>query len=102
MLNHEQYFENIKTIALYYGESHQLNKLIEELGESVTALSRFTADRSSKHLGELTEELADVIVLIDQLRMLMPDLARGIDHYRRAKALRQLKRIIEEENAQKG
>lgn len=70
MLNDDEYFDNVKTIALWYGESHQLNKLQEELGESVTALSRFTADRSLKHLGELAEELADVLVLLDQLRFL--------------------------------
>ena len=46
MLGNDEYFDNVKTIALWYGKSHQLNKLQEELGESVTALSRFTADRS--------------------------------------------------------
>ncbi len=55
MLDNDEYFDNVKTIALWYGESHQLNKLQEELGESVTALSRFTADRSLMHLGELAE-----------------------------------------------
>ena len=47
MLDNDEYFDNVKTIALRYGKSHQLNKLQEELGESVTALSRFTADRST-------------------------------------------------------
>lgn len=96
MLDNDEYFDNVKTIALWYGKSHQLNKLQEELGESVTALSRFTADRSLKHLGELAEELADVLVLLDQLRFLMPGLERGMDYYRYAKARRQIKRIQEE------
>ena len=96
MLGNDEYFDNVKTIALWYGKSHQLNKLQEELGESVTALSRFTADRSLKHLGELAEELADVLVLLDPLRFLMPGLERGMDYYRHAKARRQIKRIQEE------
>lgn len=83
MLGNDEYFDNVKTIALWYGKSHQLNKLQEELSESVTALSRFTADRSLKHLGELAEELADVLVLLDQLRFLMPGLERGMDYSQR-------------------
>lgn len=96
MLDDDEYFDNVRTIANWYGEHHQLNKLQEELGESVTALSRFTADRSLKHLGELAEELADVLVLLDQLRFLIPGLARWMNYYRHAKARRQIKRIAEE------
>lgn len=32
MLGNDEYFDNVKTIALWYGKSHQLNKLQEELG----------------------------------------------------------------------
>lgn len=102
MLDYDEYFDNVKFIASWYGEHHQLNKLQEELGESVTALSRFTADRSSKHLGELAEELADVLVLLDQLRFLIPGLARGMNYYRHAKARRQIKRIAEEIGGENG
>ena len=30
MLGNDEYFDNVKTIALWYGKSHQLNKLQEE------------------------------------------------------------------------
>ena len=93
------YLAGIAIIAANYGEDHQLNKLLEELGEAVTAVSRFTSERTSERLGELSAELADVLVLVDQLASFYPDLPRGIDAYRKAKVQRQLKRI-EEENAQ--
>lgn len=94
------YLAGIAIIAANYGEDHQLNKLLEELGEAVTAVSRFTSERTSERLGELSSaELADVLVLVDQLASFYPDLPRGIDAYRKAKVQRQLKRI-EEENAQ--
>ena len=89
------YLAGIAIIAANYGEDHQLNKLLEELGEAVTAVSRFTSERTSERLGELSAELADVL----QLASFYPDLPRGIDAYRKAKVQRQLKRI-EEENAQ--
>ena len=93
------YLAGIAIIAANYGEDHQLNKLLEELGEAVTAVSRFTSERTSERLGELSAELADVLVLVDQLASFYPDLPRGIDAYRKAKVQRQHKRI-EEENAQ--
>lgn len=93
------YLAGIAIIAANYGEDHQLNKLLEELGEAVTAVSRFTSERTSERLGELSAELADVLVLVDQLASFYPDLPRGIDAYRKAKVQRQFKRI-EEENAQ--
>ena len=93
------YLAGIAIIAANYGEDHQLNKLLEELGEAVTAVSRFTSERTSERLGELSAELADVLVLVDQLASFYPDLPRGIDAYRKAKVQHQLKRI-EEENAQ--
>lgn len=79
------YLAGIAIIAANYGEDHQLNKLLEELGEAVTAVSRFTSERTSERLGELSAELADVLVLVDQLASFYPDLPRGIDAYRKAK-----------------
>ena len=40
------YLAGIAIIAANYGEDHQLNKLLEELGEAVTAVSRFTSENS--------------------------------------------------------
>ena len=84
------YLAGIAIIAANYGEDHQLNKLLEELGEAVTAVSRFTSERTSERLGELSAELADVLVLVDQLASFYPDLPRGIDAYRKAKVQRHL------------
>lgn len=36
------YLAGIAIIAANYGEDHQLNKLLEELGEAVTAVSRLS------------------------------------------------------------
>lgn len=87
------YEENVRAIARHYGAGHQLQKTQEELGEAMTALSRFILEPTTGNLGELSEELADVVVMIDQLRLFYPDLARGMDYCKKAKAIRQIQRI---------
>lgn len=50
-----------------WGREYQLNKLLEELGEAVSALSRFKNREVEEATHEkVNEELADVILMITQ------------------------------------
>lgn len=50
-----------------YGESKQIVKAIEEMAELTHALCRYLTDDLQNHEDEVTEELADVIVMVMQL-----------------------------------
>lgn len=50
-----------------YGESKQIVKAIEEMAELTHALCRYLTDDLENHEDEVTEELADVIVMVMQL-----------------------------------
>lgn len=86
----------IKQIADANGMEVILNKLTEECGELVTAIARsqskeFRADTYPAELfGNLIEEAADTLILIEQLRLQNPDL---FDNYREHKINRQLERM---------
>ncbi len=52
----------------HFGARHQIQKAIEEMGELITELSRLQDNRTSKEL--IRGELADVIIMAEQLRIL--------------------------------
>ena len=56
-----KYFDNLKKIFVHYGMAHQLNKLTEEIGELLLAISK-------KKKKNIVEEMADVLVILDQFR----------------------------------
>lgn len=63
--------EKKKRIELYqkalskWGEEPQLNMVYEEVGELLTALSRFKRGRSSHY--DVITELADVSIMVEQM-----------------------------------
>lgn len=91
--------EKIKKIADYYGKESQLDILQEECAELVQAISKYRRGGSFK----LTlEEIADVEIMIEQIKYLNSDAEnRMIEKIRDGKLDRQIQRIIiqqEEEN----
>ena len=52
----------------HYGVEHQIDKSIEEMGELVTELARRRLDRGSREA--IAEEIADVIIMANQLRII--------------------------------
>jgi NTP pyrophosphatase (non-canonical NTP hydrolase) len=52
----------------HFGVDHQIDKAIEECGELVTALARRRLERS--HREDIAEEIADVIIMMGQLRII--------------------------------
>lgn len=94
-----------KTIAGHYGLAHQIMKLREELQELHEAARDFVdvgcpTDRDTHEQGHLLEELADVELMVDQIKYLL-DADGIVANIRNCKEARQIKRILEERKAEK-
>ena len=89
--------ERIKKIADYYGKESQLDILQEECAELVQAISKYRRGGSFK----LTlEEIADVEIMIEQIKYLNSDAEnRMIEKIRDGKLDRQIQRIIIQQEA---
>lgn len=67
--------EKEKRIELYqkalskWGEEAQINMVFEEIGELLTALSRFKRGRANYN--DIMTELADVSIMVEQIAALM-------------------------------
>ena len=90
--------EKLEYIAKYYGFEHQCNKCIEEMAELAIEISKYNNARNPVEkediLYKLETELADVEILIKQLKILTH--GKLIDQVADAKIERQLKRIEKE------
>lgn len=100
--------EKLKTIAKHYGRDHQTLKAVEEFGEAATAASRLALARQVEASGgkyrfmtalenDLAEECADCLVMISQLRLLIPRFSAKVDQAMHEKIDRQLYRISKEQ-----
>lgn len=90
------YGEKVQRIAEYYGPMHQLVKTNEELGEAVAAVTRYSLQPTPEHFNAMAAELADVSVMIDQLKILIPGLSAAVAGAQSQKVDRQLVRIAEQ------
>lgn len=85
-------------IADYYGTEHQAVKAIEEMAELQKELAKFTIGDGGD-IDSIVEELADVMIMIEQMRYCFDthniDVPKIID----AKLSRQLKRMKSENDA---
>lgn len=99
--------EKLKTIAKHYGRDHQTLKAAEEFGEAATAASRLALARLIEASGgkfqcitplenDLAEECADCLVMISQLRLLVPGFSAKVDQAMNEKIERQITRISKE------
>lgn len=84
MNEYDKYLTNIDKIYNHYGYDRQLNKLVEEIGELLIAISK-------KDEFNIREEMADVSLLLDQFRR--HSAYGAFQQIQYAKALRQVDRI---------
>ena len=77
-------------IATHYGKDHQLEKCKEELNELIEVID-------SKDEESIIEEIADVEIMIDQVKHLMRA-ERIVEIYKDYKISRQLMRIAKEQS----
>lgn len=85
--------QDLKTIADQYGFSSQANMLCEEAAEFTVALNKLRRGHAEAY-ANIKEELADVLVVALQLRILLGE--EDIDKIIAEKVKRQLKRIEDE------
>lgn len=86
-----------------YGGRNQIVKAMEEMAEAIRALSKvYHEEAEAVPVNEmilrrmnLAEELADVGIMIDQVKLLLPDVDCMISLYRKAK-MRRLEQRMEE------
>ena len=77
-----------KEIADYYGKEHQTIKAIEELAELIQALAK-------EDVENIKEELADVMVMLEQIKYLYGFSEIEINRIMFDKIVRQLRRAGE-------
>lgn len=86
--------EGLKRIADHYGLKNQLRQLAEECSELAVASSHCA--RREAILGDLIEEIADVEIMMEQIKYLCDIRQKDIDEVKNRKIERQLERIKEE------
>ena len=83
--------EKVKRIAEYYGWNNQLKQLAEECCElSVESLHYI---REGKGIERISEEISDVLIMIQQIIYLIGHGYEDIEKYAEFKIDRQLRRI---------
>lgn len=85
----ESYWAGLKEISSRYGRETQRIKLIEELGELITALAK------DNDFSAIADEIADVEILLTQYQMLHHAF-RQVGKVKEYKVQRQLDRLEEE------
>lgn len=97
----------IRNIADHYALKHQIGKLIEETAELAEAakdagdelLFGIKEEISREKLDALVDEMADVLVMVDQISYLL-DVRIAVDDRMSYKLTRQMQRMIQEEKAE--
>ena len=83
--------EKVKRIADYYGWNNQLKQLAEECSElSVESLHYI---REGRGIERISEEMADVLIMIQQIIYLLKNDTEKLEKYADFKLDRQLDRI---------
>lgn len=86
--------ERIKKIALHYGYDKQSIKLIEETSELQQAICKHReSNDKAKTLIDIKSEIADVYVLLDQMKYLLNIKDEELEEIKDYKINRQLLRI---------
>lgn len=90
-----EYIEGLHRIITRYGHWNQLVMMIEEMSELTKELCKNYRGVENKQ--EITEEIADVLVMIDQLKIMYDISDMHIDYIKMQKVKRTLERIEGEE-----
>ena len=96
--------EGIKKIANHYGLAKQQRQLAEECGELIQATSKYMRFLEASYastvdwtyLQAVIEEIADVEVMLDEIKYLLHINSSAIDAIKQKKVSRQLERIEKE------
>ena len=86
--------DKVKKIADYYGLRNQMKQLAEECSELSVEALHYTRERGGTE--RISEEIADVLIMIQQIIYLIGHGYGDIEKYADYKLDRQLKRIEQE------
>lgn len=92
----EEIYDIEKDATLHYGYDHQLLKLIEELGELSREAVKILLEEAGFGTDHFFEEWADVLILMDQMRIFLPKADRVVKYWYEKK-LERLRQRMEEE-----
>ena len=87
--------QNIEN-AEHYGYEPQSNMLIEEMAELTQAISKYRRDNSKKNFDNIIEEIADVEVMLHQIKHLLGINPKYVEQIKIEKVNRTKQRISEE------
>lgn len=100
--------EKIKKIAFHYGFEAQSRQIVEEMAELIVAINKYHRKLQKKDKtpadwidldyckDNIIEEMADVIVMIEQIKLLLAIQDIDVDLSGESKLDRQLERIAKE------
>ena len=90
--------DNEKRVADYYGLDAQINQSMEEMAELIQALNKFRRSNGTKPLilNDVIEEIADVEIMLDQLKYLLHISQKRVDGVKDYKVNRAILRIDSE------
>ena len=83
--------EKVKQIADFYGLKNQLKQLVEECSELSVEALHYTRERGATE--RISEEIVDVLIMIQQIIYLLRDDTEKLEKYADFKLDRQLGRI---------
>lgn len=88
--------KEITEIADYFGYEQQKNMLIEEQAELIQALNKFDRKGTEEAFNNIIEEMADVELMIGQVKYLLDINQDAIDEIKEEKIKRIKEKIREE------
>lgn len=87
----EQYEANLKTLIRHNGKQEQYHKALEELGELTSALAKYINYGGEEYEKDLTQEMADAEIMLDQLKLMVGNRTK-VAEIKRYKLARTFKR----------
>ncbi len=60
-------------VLTHFSKQHQVLKTMEECGELVQALAKWTNNPSTENRANVLEEMADVRIMLEQMAIVFPD-----------------------------
>ena len=87
--------QNIEN-AEHYGYSEQSNMLVEEMAELTQAISKYRRNNSKKNFDNIIEEIADVEVMLHQIKHFLGINPKYVEQIKIKKVNRTKERIARE------
>lgn len=70
MKRYKLYMNIMKKAVETFGEEPQIDKAIEEMAELTQALLKCRLEKNGKNMANVAEEIADVLIMVEQLIMI--------------------------------